>query len=1380
MNGPSKQKQKKKAGVSVQASKKLHNDILERISDGFLALDKNWRITYINKKAGEIFTCDPLQVVGKHVWTEFPEDIDQPIYKACQRAMAEQKYICVEEQVVRTGIWHELRIYPSPEGLSIYFRDIIARKKAESEVVKAYNEKETVLSRISDSIVSVDNEWRYTFLNDAALATHPAGRQETLGKVIWDVHPEMEGTVFWDKYHEAMETGKVVEIESYYPPMSTWFFAKVYPSPSGLTIFYKDITERKKGEEEIIHSKSKQQAVLENTRDLIWSVDKDFKLLFCNNPFKKFVKQLTGKEIELKNDINDFIPDRYKKELIQLCERAFAGEQFSVEQIRKYTENETVLEYFFNPIRNELNAVTGVSVFMKDITERKKSEAKLKEAATQQSLFVSIVSSSDDAIISKTLDGIITSWNRGAEKIFGYSEKEAIGWPITMVIPPDLINEEASIVARIKRGEYIQHFETVRSKKDGSPIFVSLTVSPILDSNKTIIGASKIARDITDRKKAEDKIRDSELRYRSLIEQASDAIFISNLQGEYVDVNTSACNLLGYTREELLTLTGKDVIFSEESVKLLPQRFEMLKSGKSDITENKLKRKDGTAVDVEVNSRMLSDGRFVGIVRDITERKKAELKLYQTLREVTDYKFALDEANIVAITDQKGSIKYVNENFCKISKYSQQELIGKDHRIINSGYHPKSFIKNLWTTIANGNIWKGELRNKAKDGTIYWVDTTIIPFLNEENKPYQYVAIRSDITERKIAQEALLVNEQRFRVLIENMSDAIVLNDENSNLLYQSPAVTRILGYTWEERKGKPVLNYVHPDNRNDFIALYKMLDEKPGQPCPFQFRFLHKEGHYVWLEGVVTNLLREPSVKAIVANYRDISDRKEGEEKLIRERALLRTLIDNIPDYIYVKDPDSHFLINNRANLTLMGRATEEETIGKTASEIFGEDVAQAYHEDDQYLFHTGMPIVDREETTRDSFGESKFLLTTKVPLRDSQNNVIGLVGISRDITKQKQVELELRNSNYFLESAQQVGKIGHWASEIGQSGKLTWSAETCRIFGLGPEEFDGRIHTFLTFVHPEDLEEVRSATALAIQNNETYSIDHRIVLRDGTLKWVHEQGKVTVDQEGRAIMLVGIVQDITGRKEAEHEILKLNAELEQRVKLRTEQLQDANKEMEAFTYSVSHDLRSPLRIIDGFAQILIEDYASKLDDDGQQTLGIIMTNAKKMGRLIDDLLDFSRIGRVEIRKVNVDMNRIVKEVLHELQLSGIPIPKQLRIADVMPAPCDPNLIKHVWINLLSNAIKYSSAKENPVIEVGMQKIENKLTYYIKDNGAGFDMKYYHKLFGVFQRLHSHNEFSGTGVGLALVHRIIVRHGGSIWADASVNEGATFYFSLD
>jgi signal transduction histidine kinase len=239
-----------------------------------------------------------------------------------------------------------------------------------------------------------------------------------------------------------------------------------------------------------------------------------------------------------------------------------------------------------------------------------------------------------------------------------------------------------------------------------------------------------------------------------------------------------------------------------------------------------------------------------------------------------------------------------------------------------------------------------------------------------------------------------------------------------------------------------------------------------------------------------------------------------------------------------------------------------------------------------------------------------------------------------------------------------------------------------------------------------------------------------------------------------------------------------RMKAELERLVAERTAQLETSNKELESFSYSISHDLRSPLRAIDGFSRILTEDYGDRLDDEGRRLLGVVRDNGRKMGELVDDLLGFSRLSREPLSTAAIDMKRLVGEVLGELQVSGEK-PPRLVLGALPPARGDATLLKQVWANLLGNATKFSGRRERPVVEVSGHEDGTESVYCVKDNGAGFDMRYYDKLFGVFQRLHSEAEFSGSGVGLAIVQRIVTRHGGRVWAEGKVDEGAAFYFSL-
>jgi PAS domain S-box-containing protein len=281
----------------------------------------------------------------------------------------------------------------------------------------------------------------------------------------------------------------------------------------------------------------------------------------------------------------------------------------------------------------------------------------------------------------------------------------------------------------------------------------------------------------------------------------------------------------------------------------------------------------------------------------------------------------------------------------------------------------------------------------------------------------------------------------------------------------------------------------------------------------------------------------------------------------------------------------------------------------------------------------------------------------------------------------------------------------------------------------------------------------------------------------KDGTVFPVEVSSRM-IEIEGRQHIL-SIIRDITEREEAEAKIQRLNVELEQRVLDRTAEQEAVNKELEAFSYSVSHDLRTPLRVISGFSQIVIEDYADKLGEEGRRLLNVVCSNIQKMGQLIDDLLVYSRIGRTGFRFSRIDMDTSVNSIIDEIKISFPERTLHFEVGPILPAMGDRSMIHQVLTNLLSNAVKFTKNKEKPVIEIGSRGEGDKNIYYVKDNGVGFDMQYVNKLFGIFQRLHSEEQFEGTGVGLAIVQRIIHRHGGIVWSEGKENEGATFFFTL-
>ncbi len=653
-------------------------------------------------------------------------------------------------------------------------------------------------------------------------------------------------------------------------------------------------------------------------------------------------------------------------------------------------------------------------------------------------------------------------------------------------------------------------------------------------------------------------------------------------------------------------------------------------------------------------TNLLQDKSVQAIVmnfEDITLRKRTEETLKKTIREVSDYKYALDQSSIVAVTDQKGIIKYVNENFCRISKYSKEELIGQDHRIINSGHHSKEFINIIWTTIAKGKVWKGEIKNRAKDGTYYWVDTTIIPFLDENRRPFQYVAIRSDITERKDVEEKQTRNYKEIKDYKDALDESsiVAITDQRGIINYVNENFCKISKYSREELIGQDhrIINSGH--HTKEFIkAIWTTIAN--GKVWKGDIKNRAKDGTYYWVDTTIVPFLGENNKPfQYLAIRADITDRKKTEENLL-----------------------------------------------------------QSLKETQNY------------KTTLD---ESSIVATT------NQKGII-----------------KFANDNF------------------------------CKISKYSKEELIGQDHRIINsgYHSKEFIESIWTTIA----NGKVWKGEIKNKAKDGTYYWVDTTIVPFLDENKKPYQYLAIHTDITGRKKTETEILGLNEELERKVQDRTQQLQVANKEMESFSYSVAHDLRSPVRAMHGYATILEEDYSTHLDEEGRRLVFEIEYNAKKMGALIDDLLTFSRLGRKEINRSYINMNELVDSSLKEINSTLKSLPK-INIHKLHSVIADSALITHVMTNLLSNAIKYSSKTPNPVIEITSKQDNENLVFSVRDNGVGFDMEYADKLFGVFQRLHSDEEFEGTGVGLAIVQSIIHKHGGKVWAEGKEGEGATFNFSL-
>ncbi len=392
--------------------------------------------------------------------------------------------------------------------------------------------------------------------------------------------------------------------------------------------------------------------------------------------------------------------------------------------------------------------------------------------------------------------------------------------------------------------------------------------------------------------------------------------------------------------------------------------------------------------------------------------------------------------------------------------------------------------------------------------------------------------------------------------------------------------------------------------------------------------------------------------------------------------------------------------------------------------------------------------------------------------------------VAMASDITARRQAEATLRESEQTLQLMLDAAHFGYWNLNL-VTHAANRSLRHDQIFGYEELLADWTYEKFLTHVHSDDRAQVNRLFQAGVAAKTEWDFECRITRRDGALHWIWAHGNVYTNAAGEPDRMVGMVSDITERKQAEEEIRQLNVNLEQRVLERTNDLAVANQELEAFSYSVSHDLRAPLRAMDGFSQALLEDYADKLDDQGKDYLQRVRNATQRMGQLIDDMLTLSRVTRTAMRRETIDLGALAAAVIAELQRSEPERKVDWRIEPDLIAQGDAGLLRIVLVNLLGNAWKFTGKTANAKIEFGAASVpdagnaEGMTAFFVRDNGAGYDMAYADTLFGAFQRLHPVSDFPGTGIGLTLVQRILHRHGGRVWAEGAVGQGATFYFTL-
>ncbi|MEO6554908.1 MAG: PAS domain S-box protein [Nitrospiraceae bacterium] len=639
------------------------------------------------------------------------------------------------------------------------------------------------------------------------------------------------------------------------------------------------------------------------------------------------------------------------------------------------------------------------------------------------------------------------------------------------------------------------------------------------------------------------------------------------------------------------------------------------------------------------------------------------------------------------------------------------------------------------------------------------------------------------VTERtralKLASSALHEAGERYRSLFDGSLDAIFFLGADGRFKAANPAALRLITRTLEELKTIHFLDLCAPDQREGVGNAFRTAFRCQGFAIDTAVITVTGERRDLFISGAPET--QDGEVVGISCIARDITERIKTEEALRLSEARYRELIQSLPAAVYTTDERGRITLYNQAAVALWGCEPKVgEDLWYGSWNIYRPDGTPLSFDECPMAvtLREGRPIHGEEIVIERPDGTRRHVLPHPKPMLNAQSVVIGVINMLVDITDLKQAERAMVHLAAIVMSSDDA-----IVSKNLQGIVTSWNGAAERLFGYTAEEMIGQPVSRLIPVNrhneePSILERIRRGE----------SIEHYETIRqrkDGTEFPVSLTVSPLVDLHGKIIGASKIARDITEQKRVEEALRERDRTLttmNDTLKKQTVALAEANKELEGFSYSVSHDLRAPLRTIDAFSLIMEEDQGSRLSDEGRRCLTIVRKSVGQAGELIDDLLEFSKLGRQGMSFRLVMMADLAREAVDDLSIMQKSRQVDLTIGDLPPCQGDRRFLKIVWMNLLTNAFKYTNNRNETRIEVGWMPDDanaGSVIYFVKDNGIGFDMAYAHKLFGVFQRLHRREEFEGTGVGLAVVRRIVQRHDGRVWAEGKVGEGATFFVSL-
>ena len=1030
----------------------------------------------------------------------------------------------------------------------------------------------------------------------------------------------------------------------------------------------------------------------------------------------------------------------------------------------------------------------------------------------------SLIESSMDCIKVIDLDGNLLSMNAAGQRLLEIRDITRYlhrSW-IELWNPADHSRIRDEINAARQGGT--GHFQAFCPSEAGNPRWWDVLISPICHAGSTPDQLLAVSRDITAQKQTEQLLKQSREQYQMLFHNMLNGFALCQMLYEGnrpVDFRYLAVNIAFETITGLKDVIGKRVTeilpgITDTNPDLFELYGRVANTGGPESIESYLPALD-LWLSIAVHSPAV--GTFATIFENITERKREE-SILRARMSLMEYAGSHDLSSVLQKTlDEVTVITHSTVGFYHFVHPDQVTLSLQawSTRTLNEFCSAKG--PHAHYTLDAAGIWAEAIRKRQPvvhndfpsleerkglpEGHCEVLRELVVPIFRKNmivailgvgNKPLPYVDhdvqivtyfadVAWEIAERKAADEALARAEERFRTVAQSLSDVIYEWDLADDIQWygdvdvlSGPAAGSF------PRSRKDWFERLHDDDKPIVsLAIDRHLKGEISFNCEYRIRAGDGQWRY-WTDRATVLRTDAGQPHRWVGSVSDISDQVNARKALADSEKRYHTLYDTMRDAFVSVDMAGKIRECNQAYLTMVGY-TREELAYKTYLDI----TPEPWHAFESQIVET--QVLTRgysdlyEKEYRGKGGRIFPVELRTILLRDDAGVATGMWAIVRDISSRREADELYRASQERFRSTFEQAAVG--IAHVAPDGRwIRLNERFSEIVGYPLHELMKT--SFQDITHPDDLHtDLELVRQMLANERERYSLEKRYVRKDGTLVWVILTVSLVRDPQGQPDYFISVVEDISDRKKLDEDLRQLTGELEHRVAERTRQLETTNKELESFSYSVAHDLRAPLRGIDGWSQAILQDYASILDERGLEYLHRVCSEAHRMGELIDDMLQLSRVSRRDLTYAAVSFSALAEGVANRVQQSYADRPCEILIQPNLMMNADQHLLEIVLTNLIDNAYKFTKGRSPGRIELGHCTHNGTRCWFVRDNGVGFDMKYAGKLFSPFQRMHRHSDFPGTGIGLATVQRIISRHGGTVWMEAEKNAGATVYFTL-